>query len=201
MQHELLTRLIAVLLGEEMSDNDTPAQLRALSPVERRIASRMCADLLAETTACWPESPAPHIQLGTLAASTRPRDASISTVPVYSATFDLGPVDSPLGLLTLGLPLHALSALAEEESDEAPPPVVRGPDLSRVMPVEVELVVELTSMRLTVNELRALEVGDVVPLGSMRSALVRVNGLPLFEGQAGAANGARSIKITRRVQR
>lgn len=201
MQHELLARLIAVLLGEEMGDKDAPAQLRSLSPVERRIAGRLCADLLSETATAWPDSSPPHIQMGTLGPSARPRDASVSTVPVYSATFDLGPVDSPLGLLTLGLPLHALSALEDEESDEAPPPPVRGPDLSRVMPVEVDVVVELTSLRLTVNTLRNLEVGDVVPLGAMRSALVRVNGLPLFEGQAGAANGARSIKITRRIPR
>ncbi|CAN0460015.1 unnamed protein product, partial [Ectocarpus fasciculatus] len=151
---------------------------------------------------CWPERPAPRIQFGGLSASVHAMDPSITTVPVYSATMDFGPVDAPLGLLTLALPLHALGSLAvmvQEEEESAPPPRKQR-TLESVMPVEVELVVELTQLSLTVSKLRTLSAGDLVELGAMREALVKVNGLPLYEGEAGIANGVRCIKINRRVR-
>lgn len=202
LQHSLLSRLISVLLGQSLDDVDAPTQFRSLSPVERRIATRLCGELVTEAVASWPERPAPRVQFGGLAASVNGMDPSITTVPVYSATFDFGPVDAPLGLLTLALPLHALGSLAaviqEDEEEEPPPRRRRG--LEVVMPVEVELVVELTQLSLTVATLRSMAAGDVVELGVMREALVKVNGLPMFEGEAGIANGVRCVKINRRVR-
>jgi flagellar motor switch protein FliM len=204
IQQDLLSRLISVLLGQSLEDVNTPAQFRALSPVERRIASRLCTEVLNEAISCWPEQPAPRIQFSGLMGSAQPMDPSMTTVPVYSATLDFGPSDSPLGLLNLALPVHALDSLSAMSHSAAAAdvaaPVKKRRSLEAVMPVEVELSVELTQLHLTVNRLRGLAVGDVVDLGAVRDALIKVNGLPLFEGQAGVASGVRSVKIKRRVQ-
>ncbi|MEL6347012.1 MAG: FliM/FliN family flagellar motor C-terminal domain-containing protein, partial [Myxococcota bacterium] len=171
---------------------------RSLSPVESRIAGRMCADLLMETERNWPESTPPRIAFNGLSTTHRELDPSTSTVPVYSATFDFGAVDAPLGLMVLALPVHALASFASAEPEEENPEPPRRQTLDSVMPVEVEVVVELTHLKLTVNELRELMPGDVLNLGSMRDAVIKVNGLALFEGQAGVSGGVRSVKLRRR---
>ena len=91
----------------------------------------------------------------------------------------------PLGLLTLALPLQSLGNLATDE------PIVEEPearpartDLSRMLPMEVDVLVELCSLRMTLKRLKTLQPGDILPLGN-RDALIRVNGLPMFEGEAG----------------
>jgi flagellar motor switch protein FliM len=67
------------------------------------------------------------------------------------------------------------------------------------MPVEVEMVAELARLQLTVDTLRYMSVGDTLEVGSVRSALVSVNGKTVFEGQPGEVDGHRSIQIRRRV--
>ena len=81
-----------------------------------------------------------------------------------------------------------------EREKEAP-----GVDLSGLMPIEVELVAELTQMQVTVDVLRSLTVGDTLEVGSLRTALVKVNGKPAFEGVPGEMEGHRSIQIRRRL--
>ena len=39
----------------------------------------------------------------------------------------------------------------------------------------------------------------MLPLGSMRDALIKVNDKPLFEGEAGVSNGVRSVRLKRRA--
>ena len=201
MQHALLTRLLSVLLGEEGIDTDSPTQLRSLTPVERRIASRLCQDLITEILGSWPASAPPKVEFSGLISSSQTTEASFGAVPAFTATLDLGHEESPLGLMMLAVPLHTLSGLVE--SQEAPSLEVSQPSgsLASVMPVELEVVVELTHLQLTVNELRGLQVGDVLPLGVLRESVLKVNGYPLFEGQAGISGGNRSLKLIRRVGR
>ena len=60
-------------------------------------------------------------------------------------------------------------------------------------------VAELARLQLTVETLRTMSVGDTLDVGSVRTALVRVNGKAVFEGQPGEVDGHRSIQIRRRV--
>lgn len=203
MQHDLLSRLIAVLLGQSIGELGVPTQFRSLTPVEKRIATRLCTELLEETSACWPERPAPRLQFGGLSVSAQALEPSLSTVPVYSVTMEFGPEDATLGLLTLSLPvlsLNSLSSTIQADPDSSNRKSKAASGLESVMPVEVELSAELTQLQLTVNQLRDLAVGNVLDLGSMRDVVVRVNGLPMFEGQAGTSMGMRSVKILRRYR-
>jgi flagellar motor switch protein FliM len=81
-----------------------------------------------------------------------------------------------------------------EREDKAP--VV---DLTALLPIEVELVAELATLTLSVSQLRAMQVGDTLDVGSLRSALVRANGKPVFEGSPGEMEGHRSVQLQRRV--
>jgi flagellar motor switch protein FliM len=195
IQHNLLTRLIAVLLGEELDGGGSLSQFRALTPVERRIAGRICQDLSDGLEHCWPEPGGPSCQFtGLLSPSVLSEPVSTST-PVFTAMLDFGQVGSALGLMAVAIPVAAFPTSDAPRRDTSRP---RGGSLESMMPVELEVVVELTRLKLTVNNLRALQVGEVVPLGTLRDAVVKVNGMPLFEGQAGVSNGVRSVRLVRR---
>jgi flagellar motor switch protein FliM len=81
------------------------------------------------------------------------------------------------------------------EREKEPPSV----DLSGLMPIEVELVAELAQLQVTVDVLKTLAVGDTLEVGSLRSAVIKVNGKPSFEGTPGEMEGHRSIQVRRRL--
>ena len=198
MQHNLLTRLIAVLLGEDLDGGGTLSQYRTLTPVERRIAGRICQDLSAERERCWPEPAGPACQFSGLVSPSVLSDSMRVSAPVFSAMLDFGKAGTALGLMAVALPVAALPVTTPTRRD----PVARSApgSLDSMMPVELEVVVELTRLRLTVNALRALEVGEVIPLGARRPAVVKVNGMPLFESEPGRSDGVRSVRLLRRCR-
>ncbi len=197
MQHNLLTRLIAVLLGEELDGGGSLSQFRALTPVERRIAGRICQDLSAELERCWPEPGGPACQFSGLISPAVLSDPVSVSAPVFSAMLDFGQAGAALGLMAVALPVAALSVATPTRREAL---TKNAGSLDSMMPVELEVVVELTRLRLTVNALRALEVGEVIPLGSRRPAVVKVNGMPLFEGEAGRSEGVHSVRLIRRCR-
>jgi flagellar motor switch protein FliM len=121
---------------------------------------------------------------------------TMSTVaPMYIAMMDFSSSSGPLGLMAVVLPV---ATFPEDEPPPRPERRTQGKSLDSLMNVEVEVVAELTRLELTVNSLRALEVGQVVHLGLLRNAIIKVNDMPLCEGQAGVSNGLRSVRLIRR---
>ena len=72
--------------------------------------------------------------------------------------------------------------------------------MGRVMPVEIEVVAEMARVAMRVRDLKKLEVGDLVPLGALESALLRINGRPVLAAEPGHADGQRSIRVLDRVR-
>ena len=195
MQHNLHTQLIAVLLGENLESGSALSQYRSLTPVERRIANRICQDLAAGLKRSWPELNGPAFEFSGLIAPKTMFETMSAVAPMYTAMLEFSTEHGPLGLMAVVLPVAVFP------QDEPAPRPERRPEsqsLESLMNVEVEVVAELTRLELTVNSLRALEVGQVVHLGLLRNAIVKVNGMPLCEGQAGVSNGLRSVRLIRR---
>jgi flagellar motor switch protein FliM len=71
--------------------------------------------------------------------------------------------------------------------------------MDRVMPVEIELVAEMARINLRLRDLKVLRVGDLLPLGPISGATLRANGKPVLAGEAGHANGQRSMKVKRKL--
>ena len=90
---------------------------------------------------------------------------------------------------------RALSGPVIIEREKSAPSV----DLSSLMPIEVEVVAELASFQLTVAQLENMAVDDVLEVGNIRTARIKVNGKPTFEGVAGEVDGHRSVQIQRRL--
>ena len=198
LQGALLGRIVGTMLGEDPEEETQMGGVKALTPVEQKIAFRVCGDLVGELHDGWPISPVPRIDTGAPASSPRSVTGDVRNTEVFAATLDFGPPTNPYGLLCCAIPVQAFRALAgpvvmEREKEES---VV---DLRSLMPIEVELVAELAAFSLTVTQLRNMAVGDTLEVGNVRKVNVKVNGKDAFEGVAGEMDGHRSVQIQRRT--
>jgi flagellar motor switch protein FliM len=199
----LESRLLSRLVGRLFGDGDMPASFdveRTPSEVELSVGGRLCRELFASLERFWPPPHPPRFFAGDLSTARH----GVSDIPVFAqmvvAEVRFGPEDAPLGFLQCILPGSLVRGMAGKK----PPPATR-PEASRtlnydrLMPVEVELVVELARFELPLSALEDLQVGSELPLGGGQDVCGRVNDRVYFFGDAGVAAGVRSFKIARRV--
>lgn len=206
LQRGLLTKVIGAMLGDdgdvedeedEGTSDDGP---RPLSPVESRIALRMFRDTVRDLTEMWPEKDTPEIELDGVPGNSRIIDIQVSEEEVVAATFVVGSEDDEYGRMVVGIPTQTLRNVGQKRDRGAGQKrVVREPQMDRVMPVEVEVVAEMARVPMRVRDLRNLRAGDLLPLGPLDAAKVRVNGRALLQGEPGAANGQRSIRVRKKI--
>ena len=200
LQGSLLSKIVGAMLGEYMGEDDEPPPVRALTSVEQQIALRVCNDVVSELGEAWPVGPAPRIEVERPATSGRVVAGAVRSVAVFSATLDFGPPTNPYGLLSCNVPVQVFRDMGGPSVIEQDKASSRGGDLSRVMPLEVELVAEIAKLKMTVGQIRALKAGDNLEVGPVRTATLKVNGKALMEGKPGELDGQRSVQITRRLQ-
>ena len=198
LQGALLGRIVGTMLGEDPEEESQMGAVKALTPVEQKIAHRVCGDLVSELHDGWPVTPVPRIETDAPASSPRSVTGNVRNTEVFAATLDFGPPTNPYGLLCCAIPVQAFRALSGPvviAREKSPPSV----DLSALLPIEVEVVAELASFELKVSQLESMAVGDTLEVGHIRSARLKVNGKPTFEGVAGEVDGHRSVQIQRRL--
>lgn len=71
---------------------------------------------------------------------------------------------------------------------------------NELMHAEVELSSILTEARLTMRQLSALQVGDIIPLEIPEAITATVDDIPVFRGVFGSSDGRNAIKVTELVQ-
>ena len=105
--------------------------------------------------------------------------------------------------LFLGLPVHT-SPLAPRTSGwrRSPAPVapaVRTPRFDRLLPVTVDLPVEIARIELTYTQLEQLQIGDEIPIGTLTEARALANGQLAFIGEPGTTGSTRSFRVTKKI--
>lgn len=206
LQRALLTRIIGAMLGDDGEDDedmedeeDEGDDPRPLSPVEARISRRLMLDLMSDLVKVWPVAGAPEITLESGPGNARIIDPSSGLEDVYLVVFSLGTEEDDYGRLSVAVPSQVLRSITEPPKTGADPKrETRAPQMSRVHPVEVDVVAEVARLPMRVRDLHRLRVGDLVPLGPIDGALVRVNGRAIFQGEPGHQNGQRSIRVRAR---
>jgi flagellar motor switch protein FliM len=201
MQRALLSRIIGAMLGDQAGAEDVSPETRPLTPVETRIAHRVLGDLVAEIGPAWPDPSPPIVEMDGPAGGPRVVPVEARSIEIYAATLDFGPPEQPYGLMCIAVPVQAFRDL-ERVSTASPPsrPKARAAGrLDRVLPLEVQLVVELSRIRVPLSELRCLRVGDVLPIGSLQQASAYVNGRQVLEVEAGQSGGQRSVRVLKRL--
>jgi flagellar motor switch/type III secretory pathway protein FliN len=194
-------RLLSLLMGRLFGEGDTEPSAwaaRAATAVERSVGGRLCAELMNALAGAWTDGPAPRFVPVAVAPNRRiaanldPRSAVLVT------TIQVGE-DPSLGRLQVALPAALLIAPPAPVPIE-PPLRVRKPQFERLLPVEVDLVVELGRVSLPLGALQALAVGDEIPLGAISEAAGRIGGRTAFIGEPGTSGDLRSFRIVRRVE-
>jgi len=205
LQRGLLTRVIGAMLGDDgESDDEDEEEIddgpRPLSPVEQRIALRMFRDVVRDILETWPEADPPELELEGQPGNSRIIDIQVSEEEVVAATFLVGSEGDEFGRMVVGIPTQTLRNVGQKrERPTKPKRVQKEPKMDRVMPVEVEVVAEMARVPMRVRDLRNLRAGDLLPLGPLDAAKVRVNGRALLQGEPGVANGQRSIRVRKKI--
>lgn len=203
MERNLLTGIIGAMLGDEgelgISEDDDGEEERPLSIVEQRIAERIFMDLATDLALVWPANPSPPIALDGSPGSSRVVEAGSVDDDVYVGLLEFGPPEEPYGNLVTTVPVQVLRGLDKKggKKDEDEQRVVTS--LERIMPIELEMVAEMARLPMRVKDLRKLRVGDLLPLGPLTGALIRINGKNIMVGEPGHANGQRSVRIIKKI--
>jgi flagellar motor switch protein FliM len=199
LQSTLLSHMVGAMLGEEPGHSVELASVRSLTPVEQQIARRICNDIADELVDAWPLGSPPRIDVERPSTTARGVIGGVRTVNVYSATLDFGPPTAPYGLMCCNIPVQVFRAIDGSTSVLEQTTAPRDVDMERVMGLEVEVVAEIARLRMSVQELEDLEVGDTLDVGPVRTALLKINDHPIIEGKPGEVDGHRSVQIRRRL--
>lgn len=195
----LVQRLVGLFLGED-PDGVATTPVRRLTRLDLGLASKVCRDILdALLDACtMPEVPTGVVgRLATNPRSVRDLPQSPSVIEVE---LELGPADAPFGRASVVLPAQAGGVLWPERRSRGKKRLGEsGHGLGRVFPIPVLVVAELVRKRVPISELRRLQVGEVLALGSMSDVVLRVGRQATLVGEPGEQDGQRSVRIRGRV--
>ncbi len=202
VEAELLSGLIGQLFGAPAGDT-SPGRGGGLTEVEKAVGARMCRELVDALLDCWAGSPPPRLTVGEVAPSPRVCAGVDPESRYVSVPMEIGPYGKPLGALFVALPAAIVPGVAPVPAP-APPPVLRVaaprlPQYDRVLPVQVDLVVELARLNVPLRALRSLRVGDELALPTTTEAMGRVGDRSALFGDAGTQGGLRSLRVTRRA--
>lgn len=193
----LLSWMMGLLFGER--DPQAQARTRAVTQVERNVGARLCRELMEAVEVSWTAGPIPRFVAGAAAPSRRVAgDLDVGTT-LLVVVLELGRPEEPNGRLYVALPTTLLRGMLPKGSVPAARSAERAPRFERVMPVELDLVVELARLSLPLKMLQALRPGDEVPLGAVAEVTARLGGRPAFVGEPGTSGTVRSLKITRKL--
>jgi flagellar motor switch protein FliM len=173
--------VLARLLGATAEEHHTPD--RPLTPIERRVLSKMVHELAAALGRCWPAD-APAVQWA-------PADVSPpAEQPVVVLRFATE-VRRRVGRMRVCLPRSHLPA-AEGPQDDRPAGVGGAP---------LELSVDIEDAAIDPEDLRRLRRGDIVVTDTAADGevIVKIAGIPKFAARLGTADGRRAIKIVRKL--
>lgn len=199
VQGQLLARLIGRLFGEGGTDVAV-YQPRPVTEVEITIGTRLCMDVNSAIEEYWPVRSMPKLVSDPAGASHHVLGDFPAGASMIVCELHFGRTDASLGRLIVALPMGILRDLvARRGPPAAKPPPPRTLKFDRLMPVEVEVVVEVARIDLQLSTLENLQVGDEIPLGSLSDARALINGRPAFAGEPGTKGSMRSFRIVRRL--
>lgn len=196
----LLSALIGRLFGA--GEGEAPRVIGSEpTEVERAVGARVCRELVEALRSCWMAGEPPDLVPAEVAPSARVAEDQPVAERYLSTELVVGGSEDTLGALRVLLPMAALRAAAPERPAPAPPPPPAPKALryDRVLPIEVEVVVGLAQVSLPIKRLRSLRVGDEIALPPIGDVTARVGGTAALLGEAGIRDGARSLRVTRRI--
>jgi len=170
---------------------------RPVTELDLRVTRRWVAGFLQDLGRLW--SPANPLPLQVTSVDSN--GAAARTIPdafqVIAALFEIYVGADVAGMIGVVFPEGAADAMsAESVQGGMTASSSRAPLRPAVPEFEVDLEVAVARHRLTVRELLALQVGDVVFLDPRQTTTGYVQGVPKFHGVPGALNGQKAVQIS-----
>lgn len=204
----LVARMMGPLMGQGAADEVADDEvLRPITPVELRVGTRLTRFLVDAFESSWSVGVPPRLRLVDAAPSRRvcgDLDDSASYA-VCTVEFTLGGMGAgsahvalPTGLVRRLLPrAQGGAGAADRPAPKKSAP--RAAQFDRVMPVEVEISVELARVNVLLKRLEGLRVGDEILIGAAGEAIARIGDLAVFAGEPGASGTVRSVRVINRM--
>lgn len=193
----LLFRLVGIFLGEKVDAEAPLYRYRTLTRVDLRVAQRVAEDALAGLCeALSSAGPSPSFRVERVSGSARWSFPMPRSTSILDATLELGPPGDPYGLMAFVLPAQIARRILPHAGEERRRGAQRG--MSRVLPLPVQAVAELGRAKLSLREVRGLEVGSMIDLGRIRHVEVRAGSRCTLLCEPGVQDGMRSVRVIRR---
>jgi len=185
----------------------TPVPTREFSAIELRALERLGTRVLQDLREAW--APIEPIEFSFVRSEPNPQFAAIAGPQDLMLVIELGVEVNGCedGRVRIHLPYASLEPVRArlQATAESPPPLADADWAARlranVAEAEVQVSAELGRHRMTMREVLAMAVGDLVPLGTGREGpvLVRVAGRPHFLGAPGIAAGRNAVRVTQAI--
>jgi flagellar motor switch protein FliM len=206
----LLNRMTGPLLGQGAVDDPSAVVPHPVTPVELRLGARFTKDLIDAMESSWTVGAPPALRMVEVAPSRRVCGDLDPALSFAVCTVEVALGGSPIGCAHVALPnalvrrllpraLGGAGSAAVPERAQVARPAPRPAQFDRVMPVEVEVAVELARINIPLKRLEGLRVGDEVLVGRAGEAVARIGDLAVFAGEPGASGSVRSVRVTSKM--
>jgi flagellar motor switch protein FliM len=185
----------------------TPVPAREFSTIELRALERLGSRVLGDLRDAF--APLEPIEFSFVRSEANPQFAAVAGPQDLMLVIELGVAVNGCddGRIRVHLPYASLEPVRArlQATTESAPPLADADWAARiranVAEAEVEVSAELGRHRMSMRDVLAMAVGDVVPLGTGREGpvLVRVAGRPHFLGAPGIAGGRNAVRITQAI--
>ncbi len=180
----------------------TKIEGREFTPTELRVIQLMVRQCFADLVEAW--GPVMPLEFEYLNSEVNPHFANIVSPSeiVCVSKFHIE-LEGGGGHLHITFPYSMLEPIRDlldaglqsdrSEKDERWPTSLR----EQIQNAEVELESELASATITLRDLMRLKPGDILPINLPKAVDLCVEGVPVYRGQFGVANGHNAVRIDR----
>jgi flagellar motor switch protein FliM len=204
VEQNLAFRMIERLIGGTHTDTDID---RGLTEIEAGLARRIFSSLLATLSVAWQELLGVNLRLVDLESQNVSVELAAPSDPTLVLTME---VRDRGGSATISLlvPYASIASASKRlsgkapESDEGRQPDHEAAEAMRtaIGGVDVELRAEVGAVSLTIGEVLALGVGDILRLGPAGSEGVFIGETRLNRARPGRSGGRRAVQIADQLE-
>lgn len=206
LEPEVVEKLVEGLMGgASMASGPTGRRVthRSVTELDLRVSRRWVGGFLQDLGMAWNPAEPLSFPITSTDSNGAAARAVVETSPVIAGLLEVALGRRTVGMIGVVLPQSAADSMGAEGVGAILEVETVGPEPLRplVPDFEVDVEVAIAQQRLSVRELLALSVGDVLFLDPRQSTIGYVQGVPKFTGIPGAHNGNKAVQIAQVIGR
>ena len=184
----------------------TKIEGREFTPTELRVVQLMVRQVFQDLVEAW--GPVMPLEFEYLNSEVNPHFANIvSPSEIVCVSKFMIELEGGGGHLHITFPYSMLEPIRDlldaglqsdrTDKDERWPITLR----EQIQDADVELETELANATISLRDLMRLKAGDIIPINLPKSVELCVEGVPVYRGQFGVANGRNAVRIDEIIRR